>query len=887
MRKPYATRKYCNCSKSYILLFFLLLSSLIVSAQTVYFVKQGATGDGTTWANASGNLQTMVNNAQPSDQVWIAMGTYSNNGLAFTFKEGVNVYGGFTGTETSLEQRNWLLNETILDGNNNVLVLQQKKAFSIETIWDGFTITHGAGLNEEGGGGVLLLKNGTVSNCTITENTAVNFGGGVYTREGSRIYNCVISNNYALNGGGVFCANGGTVVGCTITGNEGTYGGGIVSYGGGEVINCLISNNTGTNGGGVYHAGGGTITNSVIASNHASTDGGGIWTAFGEYGAGPGLISNCIVWNNSSDGTAQQVSFEQVNTFAIVNYNNCAIQDISSINWQNISNNDNVNLSSDNSNQDGPNFTNPGTGDFSLTALSPCINKGDNSYILQYPVDIKNNARIQAGQVDMGCIESGFGTQPVSFEKYYVSPEGDDQNDGSSWSSAKRTIQEAINVAAKSILSGQQKVIWVEQGMYTLNSAIEFKQGINIYGGFAGNETLLEQRDWVNHITTIDANAGSDIRRVIVQTIDFSSLTSFDGFILTNGSVPGKGGAAIIRSNGVLTHCTVSGNFAGWYGGGIYLMRGSRVENSTITANNSDTGGGVYLNMGGEVANCFIINNTAWSGGGAFLNEKGVLSNNLIQGNSTSYAGAGVSAFLGGSIINCTITGNSGAQIGGGVNCENQDGWGGDPVIISNCIIWNNLADADQQVSTNGNQYISFMNNSIQNASQIIWGSVVHENTSDLDESNNSISGPNFTNPETNDYTLTDKSPCVNAGNNDYVNEEYDLAGEIRIKESVVDNGAYESPFTVDVKNPGLKANNSIHIYPNPASDFLFVDIADCNSEYTIVLLNSNGQVVYREMNNSNGNDRNEINLKSFTPGHYIVCLETEGSKHFTKLVIN
>lgn len=290
--------------------------------------------------------------------------------------------------------------------------------------------------------------------------------------------------------------------------------------------------------------------------------------------------------------------------------------------------------------------------------------------------------------------------------------------------------------------------------------------------------------------------------------------------------------------------------------------------------------------MGGEVANCFIVNNTAWSGGGAFLNEKGVISNNLIQGNITSYTGAGVTAFLGGNIVNCTVTGNSGSQVGGGINCENQDDWGGDPVIVSNCIIWNNLADADQQVSTNGNQYISFINNSIQDVSQIIWGSVVHENIRNLDELNNSISGPNFTNPETNDYSLTDKSPCVDAGNNNYVNEEYDLAGEVRIQSAIVDNGAYESPFTVDVKNPGLNANNFI-IYPNPASDYLFVDVTDCNGEYTLLLLNSNGQVVYCEMNHSNGNNRKEINLKSFTPGNYIVCLETEGSKHFTKLVIN
>src|SRR5690606_13084557 len=91
--------------------------------------KEGGTGTGTTWANASGDIQIMINSSAGGDQVWVAKGTYlpthiAGNGTtdpdkSFVLKKDVKIYGGFAGTETSLANRNLGIttNASILSGD--------------------------------------------------------------------------------------------------------------------------------------------------------------------------------------------------------------------------------------------------------------------------------------------------------------------------------------------------------------------------------------------------------------------------------------------------------------------------------------------------------------------------------------------------------------------------------------------------------------------------------------------------------------------------------------------------------------------------------------------------------------------------------------------------
>ena len=80
--------------------------------------------------------------------------------------------------------------------------------------------------------------------------------------------------------------------------------------------------------------------------------------------------------------------------------------------------------------------------------------------------------------------------------------------DGKSWSTAFKDLQDAI----KASNAGDQ--IWVAKGTYypteSANRDISFilKEGVKLYGGFRGNETDIEQRNWIKYITTLSANIG-------------------------------------------------------------------------------------------------------------------------------------------------------------------------------------------------------------------------------------------------------------------------------------------------------------------------------------------------------------------------------------------
>jgi hypothetical protein len=99
---------------------------------TRLYVKWNATGtnSGSSWENAIPRLQDALTKAGGCNEVveiWVAQGTYypdeainstnNNRAASFIMKNGLAIYGGFTGTETQLSERNWQTNETILSGD--------------------------------------------------------------------------------------------------------------------------------------------------------------------------------------------------------------------------------------------------------------------------------------------------------------------------------------------------------------------------------------------------------------------------------------------------------------------------------------------------------------------------------------------------------------------------------------------------------------------------------------------------------------------------------------------------------------------------------------------------------------------------------------------------
>lgn len=187
-------------------LFFF--SPVFLPAQSRYYVNLSATGaqTGISWTDAFADLQPAIAAASVGDTIWVAVGTYKPTGTAdrsvsFVLKDGVALYGGFDGSETTLEARNIETNKTILSGDigapglasDNSYHVVRGKGLGSATVLDGFTIRDGYSYGEfftplpidRYGAGMLLEGSSNV--------------------EDSRphIQNCVFEHNHASNGGGL------------------------------------------------------------------------------------------------------------------------------------------------------------------------------------------------------------------------------------------------------------------------------------------------------------------------------------------------------------------------------------------------------------------------------------------------------------------------------------------------------------------------------------------------------------------------------------------------------------------------------------------------------------------------------------------------------------
>jgi hypothetical protein len=180
----------------------------MLQAQQIWHVTASGNGsmDGSSWADASPDLAKTLQTAAAQDTVWVAAGIYTGG---FLMKDGVQVYGGFSGDETALSERKLPgsgQNLTVLDGNFHFRVLTQPEAFSYVTVWDGFVICNGTATD---GGGVYIRTNGIVRRSIIRNNVSgvpatgdylANQGGVVFRTdsENKQAY-VVAADNYGAN----------------------------------------------------------------------------------------------------------------------------------------------------------------------------------------------------------------------------------------------------------------------------------------------------------------------------------------------------------------------------------------------------------------------------------------------------------------------------------------------------------------------------------------------------------------------------------------------------------------------------------------------------------------------------------------------------------------
>ncbi len=170
----------------------------------IWFVKEGMSGNGGNWDMAFGQLQDALKVAKADDEIWVAAGKYlptqgNDRKASFHIKDGITLFGGFSGTETNPDQRKPQVNLSILSGDigketplDNSFTVVRFSNVSSATVLDGFVIADG-----EARGGLSVV--GDPSDC----------GGGIFIEGNGKscspvIKNCRIVNNYAYYGAGIF-----------------------------------------------------------------------------------------------------------------------------------------------------------------------------------------------------------------------------------------------------------------------------------------------------------------------------------------------------------------------------------------------------------------------------------------------------------------------------------------------------------------------------------------------------------------------------------------------------------------------------------------------------------------------------------------------------------
>lgn len=772
-----------------LLLAFFLAGMAAAQSKTYYVSLQAkGTGDGLSWDNATTLIQAL-NNAVAGDQIWVrGFETVTGDSLyvapkeGFAVKSGVQLYGGFAGTETKLTDRETLgkpyqlkyrsvlsgdfgkddamddvnlifpANTTRSDNATHVLTLNMTPTQpsgnnnTYPTVVNGFTITGGQadGTDEKGGGIYIYGDNSKGGNfrierCFLFNNYATQ-GGAVYVssevqnvNNGESLINqCVIYNNAAGDraavenqAGGIYLAGEATVVNTSIFNNE---NGGVRLSSDSKVVNATIARNTGA---GV----------DLTADNASAT------------------VANSIIWGNTS------LSAEYQPTFKNSAYHEVTADD----------KNSNVYVAKENRDAAaGPMFDAPSVKtsydrDFdwlqsayplwswNVLEGSVMIDKGDEKAYNSTAYgneDMAGHNRVSGTNISIGAYEYQY--LPALRIRYVKQGA---TGDGSSWDNASGDLQKMIDELAESTPS-QTGEVWVAAGTYTPQSQLisgtaysasfRMRDGISVYGGFSAespetskldrkkgtmpwdftNQTILEAAyynhgdlAWTNNKWTLT----SDSRHVVWFApmsggTAFANVTTLDGVTIQGGYAQGGTG---------------QDDFLTDRGAGVYMDGANAYLSNCIVRENYATGngGGVYL-KNGRVQTSLIYNNNADADGGAvYVENRGLVHRSMLTNNS-ALNGAGVYLYNGAEaslddpdhpeylILSTCVVSNNTVRGNGAVYCDK----GG--VLMQNTITNNECVTATDATNVNASQTGGiYVNEYALVLNSVLWNNQMHGGT--------------------------------------------------------------------------------------------------------------------------------------------------------------
>ncbi|WP_256012251.1 T9SS type A sorting domain-containing protein [Desertivirga xinjiangensis] len=453
---------------------------------------------------------------------------------------------------------------------------------------------------------------------------------------------------------------------------------------------------------------------------------------------------------------------------------------------------------------------------------------------------------------------------------------------GNSWNSPVKELADALKAASG---SSQIKEIWVAGGTYkplytpedgqnftaspanSRDKAFLLVNNVKVYGGFAGTEATLSDRDLSltenKSILSGDIEAQGDksdnTYHIVVSAGDVG-LAELNGFTITaaNGDdsgssifVNGKpcarnygGGMLNFDSSPIIDHIIFSANNSGG-GGGLNNTAGSSplVSNTKFLRNTATNGGGIENSASSSpvLNNIVFLENTANSGGGIHneSNASPFITNTVFSGNA-AVDGGGINNISGCSpiIINTVFSGNIATKNGGALFND----------FFCSPIITNSVLSGNEAINAGGifnNSSTCTIRNSIilgnssgvnRSDTQSIYCSLIQGLTSTADGNLDATgitaaqvftSAPDYsTAPFTGgDYTLLVNSPVINKGDKTFFNTglspdlsaiTIDLAGNPRVFGSQIDMGAFElqndpvMPVTLTKLNARKQLNEAL-----------------------------------------------------------------------------
>ncbi|QTA80023.1 Immunoglobulin like fold-containing protein [Desulfonema limicola] len=391
--------------------------------------------------------------------------------------------------------------------------------------------------------------------------------------------------------------------------------------------------------------------------------------------------------------------------------------------------------------------------------------------------------------------------------RYYVNANAAQSGSGLSWGEAFKTIQEALKVS-------YQAEIWVAAGTYypgtNREDSFYMKNNVALYGGFAGTETELYQRDYKANETVLSGDIGvpddnSDNIKTIVRAknsydengravVIIGDTAVIDGFTITRAY--GEHGAMTLSGDPTIKNCTFIQNSG--IDSGAVLSGSAKISNCLFINNTASDTGGAIRGWGTTLTGCTFIGNTAGKQGGAVwgiyikaegclftqnsaaegggFNGFGTFTNCTFTGNTADSRGGAINNSHSLKIYYCTIINNKAGSEGGGIYIEN-------PGIIKNTIIANNTGEDIYAVDPpdSSNNIIETSAGSYTPGTGDIIGDQPSLNLGELADNG----GPTQT------YALLAGSVAINAGKFISDDPKTDQRGRSRFEDRP-DIGAYE-----------------------------------------------------------------------------------------------